>query len=145
MVISKSEGFGMAISVRVFGLFDSQQDLSVVKSSKLGSDGVVALEDVSHLFRGCVEAQALWHRLIKDKLNEFLLMESKHWVLIDLHNENYFPINEADRDVFFGSILWTLWRNRNARIFTSDTCDPESVIQRSQRLPEESLRARLPA
>ncbi|KAK8561420.1 hypothetical protein V6N12_048491 [Hibiscus sabdariffa] len=37
-----------------------------------------ALEDVSHLFRGCVEAQALWPRLIKDKLNEFLLMESKH-------------------------------------------------------------------
>ncbi|KAK9038309.1 hypothetical protein V6N11_023188 [Hibiscus sabdariffa] len=71
-------------------------------------------------------------------------MEFKHWLLLNLQDPNYFPITRADWDVLFGSILWTLWCNRNARIFSTNTCDPGGVLQRSQRLLEESMRARLP-
>ncbi|KAK9001678.1 hypothetical protein V6N11_083455 [Hibiscus sabdariffa] len=37
-----------------------------------------ALEEVSHVLRGCVESRSLWPRLVKDdKLNKFLRMEVK--------------------------------------------------------------------
>ncbi|KAK9046550.1 hypothetical protein V6N11_052437 [Hibiscus sabdariffa] len=71
-------------------------------------------------------------------------MEFKHWLLLNLRDPNYFPIAGADWNVLFGSILWILWCNQNARIFSADTGDPGGVLQRSQHLLEESMRARLP-
>ncbi|KAL4362445.1 hypothetical protein GQ457_04G027620 [Hibiscus cannabinus] len=103
------------------------------------------LEDVSHLFRHCLEARVIWPRLIRDdKLHEFLYMDFKNWLLLNLRDPNYFPITGMDWDVLFGSILWILWCNRNVRIFSVDTGDPGGVLQRSQRLFEESMRACLP-
>ncbi|KAK8569035.1 hypothetical protein V6N12_007567 [Hibiscus sabdariffa] len=70
-------------------------------------------------------------------------MECKQWLLLNLRDLSYFPINATDWDVLFGFILWTLWHNRNSHIFSTDTSSPEGVFQHSQRLLEESMKARL--
>ncbi|KAK8596171.1 hypothetical protein V6N12_064670 [Hibiscus sabdariffa] len=103
------------------------------------------MEDASHLFRGCVEARFLWSRLIKvDKLHEFLHIDIKQWVVTNLNEPNYFAITAVDWDILFSCILWTLWRTRNARLFSSDSPISDNVMERAMRLLEVTLRARLP-
>ncbi|KAK9008180.1 hypothetical protein V6N11_075082 [Hibiscus sabdariffa] len=49
-----------------------------------------------------------------------------------------------DEDILFGGILWTIWKTRNARLFSSDSSISDNVMERAMRLFDDTLRARLP-
>ncbi|KAK8999841.1 hypothetical protein V6N11_065333 [Hibiscus sabdariffa] len=103
----------------------------------------VANEDVSHVLRECFAARSLWSRLVKvERLDEFLWMECHKWLILNLQQPNYFPIQGADWYVLFGSLLWSLWQQRNSLVFGSDDYISDNTFQRGYRLMEKSLRVR---
>ncbi|XP_039061969.1 uncharacterized protein LOC120206360 [Hibiscus syriacus] len=46
----------------------------------------------------------------------------------------YYPINANDWDLFFGSLLWSIWIRRNRFIFALDTIVRESVLVMAHKL-----------
>ncbi|PPD93065.1 hypothetical protein GOBAR_DD09997 [Gossypium barbadense] len=77
------------------------------------------VETVSHVLRGCLEALAIWVRLVKrDELDEFLSMELQQWFVLNLSDASNFS-NENKRLLYeeFAEVeeLWEhclqLWQN----------------------------------
>ncbi|KAL4284458.1 hypothetical protein GQ457_16G019810 [Hibiscus cannabinus] len=49
------------------------------------------VEDLSHLFRDCVEARLLWTRVVKEeKLDEFLTLDFQAWLVANIQNQQSF-------------------------------------------------------
>ncbi|KAK8490962.1 hypothetical protein V6N11_041871 [Hibiscus sabdariffa] len=67
---------------------------------------LAAEEDMSHLFRDCVEARSIWPLVIKpEKVHEFHSLELRSWLLVNLINQQQFSIHKEDWDIVFGTIL----------------------------------------
>ncbi|KAK9045582.1 hypothetical protein V6N11_051491 [Hibiscus sabdariffa] len=100
-------------------------------------------DDVSHVLRECFVARSLESRLVKtERLDDFLRMECRKWLILNLQQPNYFPVHGIDWDVLFGSLLWCLWLKRNTFVFESAELGSDNTFQCGYRLMEESLRAR---
>ncbi|KAE8686024.1 cytochrome P450 71A9-like [Hibiscus syriacus] len=86
-------------------------------------------ESISHVLRDCVEACATLNEFIHpDRLKSFFSMDIADWVLFNLKHPNYFPTHANDWEQLFRTILWSLWRRRNQRIFEPETSIAECVI-----------------
>ncbi|KAK8510054.1 hypothetical protein V6N11_029049 [Hibiscus sabdariffa] len=89
------------------------------------------VEDLSHLFRGCVEARLLWSRVVKEeKLDEFLTLDFQAWLIANMLNQQSFSINAEDWDVAFGTYLWNIRFYCNFRIFSPDLITSEDIYHR---------------
>ncbi|KAE8714290.1 hypothetical protein F3Y22_tig00110198pilonHSYRG00127 [Hibiscus syriacus] len=102
-----------------------------------------SVESTYHLFREYPTALAIWSNLVKtDKLIEFLELGSKDWIRLNLEQPKRFTKVPEGWDILFGSILWSLWLSRNARIFNPESTHMESVLEHSsRRLQNESYAA----
>ncbi|KAB2005275.1 hypothetical protein ES319_D11G258300v1 [Gossypium barbadense] len=77
------------------------------------------VETVSHVLRGCLEALAIWVRLVKrDELDEFLSMELQQWFVLNLSDASNFSNEVTDWDTRFAIICWCLWGRRIRDFFT---------------------------
>ncbi|TYH45570.1 hypothetical protein E1A91_D11G266700v1 [Gossypium mustelinum] len=77
------------------------------------------VETVSHVLRGCLEALAIWVRLVKrDELDEFLSMELQQWFVLNLSDASHFSNEVTDWDTRFAIICWCLWGRRIRDFFT---------------------------
>ncbi|KAH1083054.1 hypothetical protein J1N35_022815 [Gossypium stocksii] len=57
------------------------------------------VEMVSHVLRGCLEALAIWVRLVKrGELDEFLSMELQQWFVFNLFDASHFSNAVTDWD-----------------------------------------------
>ncbi|KAK9013943.1 hypothetical protein V6N11_005118 [Hibiscus sabdariffa] len=98
------------------------------------------VEDLHHLLRACPVASSIWRRCIRpDRLDVFMRMEIKDWILVNLSTGGGFVLDIADWDVLFGLILWNLWLRRNAVAFCVINESHESVFEASLRLQRECL------
>ncbi|KAK9016945.1 hypothetical protein V6N11_079437 [Hibiscus sabdariffa] len=54
-------------------------------------------ENLSHLFRDCVEARMLWARVVKEeRLAEFLSLDFQTWLAVNIRNQHQLSINTED-------------------------------------------------
>ncbi|KAE8664938.1 hypothetical protein F3Y22_tig00112738pilonHSYRG01145 [Hibiscus syriacus] len=94
-----------------------------------------SVEDIDHVMRKCSAIFPIWILLIKeDKLDEFMSMEMKTWIRINLDNKKYFAKVSEEWDILFGSILWNTWKKRNSIVFDSPLENSSSLLERSRRL-----------
>ncbi|KAK5777569.1 hypothetical protein PVK06_045536 [Gossypium arboreum] len=102
------------------------------------------MEDANNVMRICSAVVVTWALVvITQNMNEFLSMEIKDWVFVNLRFPDYFANDAVDWDVLFEAICRNLWQRCNRLIFDEDFCDMESVVQRrSQRLNLEVIRSR---
>ncbi|KAL4298080.1 hypothetical protein GQ457_12G018940 [Hibiscus cannabinus] len=81
-------------------------------------------EDVNHLSRWCPQAIGIWTSLIKpDFLHQFLTMNIKEWVYLNITDVARMANHPEDWDLLFGSICWNLWLERNAVVFDNPLDD----------------------
>ncbi|KAL4355451.1 hypothetical protein GQ457_06G008470 [Hibiscus cannabinus] len=100
------------------------------------------IEDVNHLLRWCPQAIGIWTSLIKpDFLHQFLTMNIKEWVYLNLTDAAQMANHPEDWDLLFGSICWNLWLERNAVVFDNPLDDRGTVLERSRRLQQQYLLA----
>ncbi|KAL4361589.1 hypothetical protein GQ457_04G005650 [Hibiscus cannabinus] len=68
------------------------------------------VEDIHHVLRSCSVALAVGRSCIRsDRFEEFLQMEVKNWLLINLGNGGGFVLDITNWNMLFGSILWNIW------------------------------------
>ncbi|KAL4281270.1 hypothetical protein GQ457_03G031680 [Hibiscus cannabinus] len=84
------------------------------------------VEDLSHLFRDCVEARLLWTRVVKEeKLDEFFTLDFQAWLV-------------AWTGILPFTFLWNIWRQRNDRlVFSAGLITSEDIYHRSLRMIAE--------
>ncbi|KAL4289737.1 hypothetical protein GQ457_14G014320 [Hibiscus cannabinus] len=100
------------------------------------------IEDVNHLLRWCPQAIGIWTSLIKpDFLHQFLTMNIKEWVYLNITDAARMANHPEDWDLLFGSICWNLWLERNAVVFDNPLDDRGTVLERSRRLQQQYLLA----
>ncbi|KAL4369088.1 hypothetical protein GQ457_05G020960 [Hibiscus cannabinus] len=75
-------------------------------------------ELVSRVLRACLTACLVWSSLIKiDKLSEFLQMNFRDWIEINITDPSCFARVNIDWGLMFGAIAWNLWLERNVKVF----------------------------
>ncbi|KAL4334394.1 hypothetical protein GQ457_07G013410 [Hibiscus cannabinus] len=80
------------------------------------------VESIDHLFRKCPPAISLWSSLVRPgDLSAFLSMEFLDWLRFNLTQSSNFHQRFQHWDLLFGSILWALWKFRNAHVFGSNS------------------------
>ncbi|KAE8711272.1 hypothetical protein F3Y22_tig00110299pilonHSYRG00110 [Hibiscus syriacus] len=99
-------------------------------------------EDINHILRLCPTANTLWVVLIKEeKLEQFLALGIKEWILKKLTSPFYFYKKEEVWVTLFGAILWNLWKQRNQQIFAPEVLERETILECSRPLVMETNRA----
>ncbi|KAK9047572.1 hypothetical protein V6N11_053411 [Hibiscus sabdariffa] len=97
-------------------------------------------EDIDHVLRHCPVATSIWSQFVRLAcLDEFLAMERKQWILVNLTDACKFIANHIDWDILFGSILWNIWLRRNDYVFNGGCGRHESIVQTSLRLQQECI------
>ncbi|KAK8579594.1 hypothetical protein V6N12_069909 [Hibiscus sabdariffa] len=102
------------------------------------------VEDLHHVLCFCHVAHSIWGCFIRqDHLDEFMSLEIKEWIYVNLSNVGGFVLDIADCDVLFGSLLLNLWLRRNEVTFQVCSGNHESILDASIRLQKECLVGRL--
>ncbi|KAL4291483.1 hypothetical protein GQ457_14G019980 [Hibiscus cannabinus] len=100
------------------------------------------VEDVDHVLRRCPAAFMVWTAIIKpSRVNDFLAMEFKEWLRINLTVPDYFVKVGTDWDLLFAVVLWNLWTARNEVIFQNSLEMHESILDRCRQLQGTMLKA----
>ena len=82
-------------------------------------------EDVDHILRHCTVAQACWSRLVpQDRMRDFYSKPFPQWFMWNLNPR----CMGTHWRLYFGTLCWKLWDNRNKSIFTNASLSPEEII-----------------
>ncbi|KAE8669138.1 hypothetical protein F3Y22_tig00112254pilonHSYRG00076 [Hibiscus syriacus] len=92
-----------------------------------------SVEDTNHLLRLCPSVFGVWSAVInQDRLQEFLHMEMKDWITMNLKNSREFTGQIQNWDILFGAIIWNIWLQRNAIAFDNPSEDKRPMLERSK-------------
>ncbi|XP_039031943.1 uncharacterized protein LOC120166816 [Hibiscus syriacus] len=81
--------------------------------------------------------------LIKpDKLQEFLSLELKYWIELNLTRSSYFAKESSEWELLFGAVCCNLWMERNSVTFNNPMEDTRSMLERSKHLQMMTCKAR---
>ncbi|KAE8705555.1 hypothetical protein F3Y22_tig00110422pilonHSYRG00069 [Hibiscus syriacus] len=98
---------------------------------------MASIEDIDHVLRSCPLAFTIWVDVIKrEKLNEFMTMDIKSWLMYNLGDPGYFVHAVEHWDIMFGAIVWNIWLNRNVIAFETPVDDCRSVMDKNLHLKE---------
>lgn len=82
-------------------------------------------ENLDHILRHCNTAKRCWEQILPpNKRMQFYSQPFQDWLLWNL-NPRCMGMHWR---LYFGTLCWKLWDNRNKNIFTSEAMSPESII-----------------
>ena len=85
----------------------------------------MGVEDVDHVLRHCTVAKQCWQQLVPpQRQSEFFGKPFHNWFLWNLNPR---CIGTHWR-LYFGTLCWKLWDNRNKSIFANEPRTPENII-----------------
>ncbi|KAK8592870.1 hypothetical protein V6N12_044963 [Hibiscus sabdariffa] len=94
-----------------------------------------ALEDLDHVLCRCPSALQVWMELVRpNRFSEFMALDIIAWICANFEKPDRFPMRSTDWSLMFGSIIWFLWLDRNAKVFGAADVTVGSVVQNSHRL-----------
>ncbi|KAE8680582.1 Calcium-dependent protein kinase 7 [Hibiscus syriacus] len=94
-----------------------------------------SVEDTNHLLRTCPSAVTIWSAVVKkEKLQDFLEMETSSWLSLNLGKAQEFVGAVEHWDIMFGAIVWNIWLHRNSIAFDTPLEDRRTVLERSRHL-----------
>ncbi|KAK9003079.1 hypothetical protein V6N11_060650 [Hibiscus sabdariffa] len=119
---------GTKISYSSMAAKSHDTDGSPMKDLNFTGEEVVVLDE------DCLVDESRAFSTIKffDKV-EFMNLNIKKWIFVNLKNVSDFVSNRADWDILFGSLLWNLWMRQNDVAFNGyngrrdENCDSRST------------------
>ncbi|KAE8721091.1 Elongation factor family protein isoform 1 [Hibiscus syriacus] len=94
-----------------------------------------SVEDTNHLLCTCPSAVTIWSAVVKkEKLQDFLEMETSSWLSLNLGKAQEFVGAVEHWDIMFGAIVWNIWLHRNSIAFDTPLEDRRTVLERSRHL-----------
>lgn len=82
-------------------------------------------ETIDHVLRHCTPAAQCWRNILRvDQVQNFFSKPFPEWILWNLNPR----CMGTHWRLFFGTLCWRLWDNRNKSIFANETMTPENII-----------------
>ncbi|KAL4336136.1 hypothetical protein GQ457_07G003110 [Hibiscus cannabinus] len=98
------------------------------------------VKDIDHMLQRCPVAISVWSQFVRSAyLVEFLDMELKQWIHVNLTDARKYIATHVDWDILFGSIVWNIWLRRNDFVFNGYSGRRESIDQVSLRCQQECI------
>ncbi|KAM7487446.1 hypothetical protein LguiB_024930 [Lonicera macranthoides] len=98
-------------------------------------------EDESHIFRDCVNAKLIWHKLNPIFLENLRVLNFSEWFDKNLKCKVCNDSGNPDWSITFASTIWNIWKSRNDFQFNDVAINHDQVALKSRALSEEIHKA----